>query len=331
MISVARETPMVSTAENTLKRWISYHLAVVFVTLVALVLQAVLGWSQLLFAAIQVVLAAGFTTAWELAKQWIKKAPVGHYLDRYMQPITAALLAALLLPARAPLAMIVLAILGIRFFHWLFIKMFKKLIIHPVLLSIVLIQLFFREWLPLSETMANIFQENTLSVGRFRFWFGFYEGLTLGTSAFIILGLLWIYLSVTRIIQFRMSVWYAVHLIGLVLVLTVFTDQTAWLLFTRLLLGYSVFALVFFVAEPTATPETPEMMAMYPFLAAMLTAWLRLRFDLLEAALYALIFAQFATWVFEQFQQRTTRRRVRMVQVFITLVWAILLINIIIF
>lgn len=331
MISVARETPMVSTAENTLKRWISYHLAVVFVTLVALVLQAVLGWSQLLFAAIQVVLAAGFTTAWELAKQWIKKAPVGHYLDRYMQPITAALLAALLLPARAPLAMIVLAILGIRFFHWLFIKMFKKLIIHPVLLSIVLIQLFFREWLPLSETMANIFQENTLSVGRFRFWFGFYEGLTLGTSAFIILGLLWIYLSVTRIIQFRMSVWYAVHLIGLVLVLTVFTDQTAWLLFTRLLLGYSVFALVFFVAEPTATPETPEMMAMYPFLAAMLTAWLRLRFDLLEAALYALIFAQFATWVFEQFQQRTTRRRVRMVQVFITLVWAILLINIIVF
>ncbi len=331
MISVARETPMVSTAENTLKRWISYHLAVVFVTLVALVLQAVLGWSQLLFAAIQVVLAAGFTTAWELAKQWLKKAPVGHYLDRYMQPITAALLAALLLPARAPLAMIVLAILGIRFFHWLFIKMFKKLIIHPVLLSIVLIQLFFREWLPLSETMANIFQENTLSVGRFRFWFGFYEGLTLGTSAFIILGLLWIYLSVTRIIQFRMSVWYAVHLIGLVLVLTVFTDQTAWLLFTRLLLGYSVFALVFFVAEPTATPETPEMMAMYPFLAAMLTAWLRLRFDLLEAALYALIFAQFATWVFEQFQQRTTRRRVRMVQGFITLVWAILLINIIVF
>ena len=329
MISVARETPMVSTAENTLKRWISYHLAVVFVTLVALVLQAVLGWSQLFFAFLQVALAAGFTIAWVLAWQWIKKEPIGHYLDRYMQPLTAALLAALLLPARAPLTMIVLAILGLRFFNWLFIKMFKKVIIHPVLLSIVLIQLFFREWLPLSETMANIFQEDALSVGRFRFWFGFYEGLTLGTTAFIILGFLWVYLSVTRIIHFRMSIWYAVHLIGLVLVLAIFTDQTAWLLFTRLLLGYSVFALVFFVAEPTATPETPEMMALYPFLVAMLTAWLRLRFDLLEAALYALVFAQFVTWVFEQFQQRTTRRRVRAVQVFIVLVWMGILINII--
>ena len=331
MISVTRETPMVSTSENTLRRWISYHLAVVFVTFVALFLQAVLGWRNLLFALLQVILAVGFTAAWEVARQWLKKAPLGGYLDRYMQPLTAALLAALLLPARAPLTMIVLAIFGIRFFSWLFMKMFKKLIIHPVLLSIVFIQLFFREWLPLSETMVNIFQESSLSVGRFRFWFGFYEGLTLGTTAFIILGFLWVYLSVTRIIHFRMSVWYALHLTGLVLAMTVFTDQTLWLLFTRLLLGYSVFALVFFVAEPTATPETPEMMAFYPFLAAMITAWLRLRFDLLEAALYALVFAQFATWVFEQFQQRTTRRRLRAVQIFIALTWVGWLLNIILF
>ncbi|TVP95432.1 MAG: hypothetical protein EA374_03880 [Acholeplasmatales bacterium] len=328
MISVVRESPMVSTAENTLKRWISYHIAVVFVSLVALILQAVLGWAQLLFAIAQVLLAVGFTAAWEVARKWLRKEPSSGYLERYMQPLTAGLLAALLLPARAPLTMIVLAIVGIRFFTWLFNKMFKKVIIHPVLLSIVLIQLFFREWLPLSETMANIFQESSLSVGRFRFWFGFYEGLTLGTTAFILLGLLWIYLSVTRIIHFRMSVWYAFHLILLVLVLAVFTDQTLWLLFTRLLLGYSVFALVFFVAEPTATPETPEMMAFYPFLAAMLTAWLRLRFDLLEAALYALVFAQFVTWVFEQFQQRSTRRRVRGVQVLVGIIWIILLFNI---
>ncbi|MFW6319427.1 MAG: hypothetical protein ACOC1L_04510, partial [Bacillota bacterium] len=61
-------------------------------------------------------------------------------------------------------------------------------------------------------------------------------------------------------------------------------------------------------SEPTSTPETDEMMIIYPLIAVILTIWFRLQFDIIEAAIYALVFAQFITWVMEQFQTRTFPR-----------------------
>ena len=86
-----------------------------------------------------------------------------------------------------------------------------------------------------------------------------------------------------------------------------------------------MFMLVFFIAEPTSTPETKEMAWIYSMVAAVLTAWFRIQFDLVEAAIYAVLFAQLLTWILEQFQQRTNRTRSKLVFNSIIMLWIIVL------
>ena len=86
-----------------------------------------------------------------------------------------------------------------------------------------------------------------------------------------------------------------------------------------------MFVLVFFIAEPTSTPETDEMMAIYPFLTALLTIWFRIQFGIIEAALYAVVFAQFFIWVFEQFQNRTYPNRVKTLYGLTGVIWVVII------
>lgn len=329
MALVARKTPLVSTSENSFKRLISYHIAVYFMVLVALVLQAALGLREFLFGFTQIIIASSISIllVWVRLK-WQKK-PLYIYRD-YMNRITFGLLTALLLPTESPFYIIVIAVILMDLIAVFFDKVFKKNIIHPVLLSVLFIHIMFRSFLPISLTMSNIFQEETLSFGPIRFLFGAYQGLTLGSSAFLVLLFLWIYLSVAKVIQLKMSLFYLINLVGFVLYYGYFTDSSLWESFTKILLGYSVFMLVFFIAEPTATPETREVAWVYSFIAALLTAWFRIQFDLVEAAIYAVIFAQLFGWILEQFQQRSNPLRAKIVLFFIITIWLGLIITILV-
>ena len=326
---MTQETPLVSTVENTFKRLISYHIAVWFMVFVALVLQLIANWRLLFLGFGQIALAVAFAASGVAAVRIIKRRPYDAY-KYYMEAITKALLAALLLPVQAPFYVIVFTIIFIHTIEWVFKKLFRKNIMHPVLLSLLIVHLIFRDELQVSQTMINIFSEASLEVGRIRLLIGVYEGLTLGTTAFLILGLLWIYLSVTKIIQFKMSVSYLAHMLFGVIVITLLTDYTLWQLFTMLILGYTLFVLVFFIAEPTSTPETDEMMVVFPFISVLFTLWFRLQFDIIEAALYAVIFAQFFTWVSEQLLNRTSPKGVNIIYGLTAFSW-IVLITILIF
>jgi Na+-translocating ferredoxin:NAD+ oxidoreductase RnfD subunit len=319
-----RLTPVVSTSENSLKRLISYHIAVYFMVLVALILQAALGLREFLFGLSQVAIATALSILIVFIAQKIKKQPLWVYRD-YLIMLNYGLLTALLIPTESPFYVIITAILFIAVFRLFFEKVFRKNVIHPVLLSILFIHLLFRSVLPISLTMSNIFQESTLSFGPIRFLFGAYQGLTLGSSAFVILIFLWIYLAVAKVVQFKMSVFYLINLLLATLYYYLAFDLSLWEGFTKIILGYSAFMLVFFIAEPTSTPETKEMAWIYSMVAAVLTAWFRIQFDLVEAAIYAVIFAQLLTWILEQFQQRTNRTRSKLVLTSIIILWVIVL------
>ncbi len=324
-----QHTPLVSTVENTFKRIISYHIAVWFMVFVALILQLIADWRLLIFGFGQIALAVAFASAGVAAVRMLRRRPYDSY-TYYMEAITKALLAALLLPVQAPFYIIIFTIIFIHLFEWIFKKLFRKNIMHPVLLALLIMHLAFRDQLQVSETMINIFSEASLEVGRIRLLLGVYEGLTLGTTAFLILGLLWIYLSVTKIIQFKMSVSYLGHMLFGVIVLTLLTDYTIWQLFTTLILGYTLFVLVFFIAEPTSTPETDEMMVVFPFISVLFTLWFRLQFDIIEAALYAVVFAQFFTWVSEQLLNRTSPTRVKIIYGLTGLAWIGIIITLVV-
>ncbi|MFP4286311.1 MAG: RnfABCDGE type electron transport complex subunit D [Candidatus Izemoplasmataceae bacterium] len=321
---VDRKTPLVSTSENSYKRLISYHIAVYFMVVLSLVLQAAIGFREFVLGFSHVVIVVVVSSCIVAIRLALKKKPLYMYRD-YMGLITYALLTALLLPTESPFYIFIIAVLLMDFIRAFFDKVFRKNIIHPVLLSILFIHIIFGSYLPISLTMSNIFQEETLNFGPIRFLFGVYQGLTLGSSAFIVLLFLWIYLSVAKVIQLKMSLFYLLNLIGLVLYYGFFTEISLWESFTKILIGYSVFMLVFFIAEPTSTPETKEVAWIYSLLAAFLTAWFRIQFNLIEAAIYAVIFAQLTGFILEQFQQRTNPLRARLVFVSILLLWGIMI------
>ncbi len=180
-------------------------------TIVALIIQAVLGPRFFVFGFMQVLVGVTFSAIVVIVKNLVKGEEHTHYQD-YFKPITYGLLAALLLPVQSQLYMIIIVILLTNTLEIIFLKLFQKNIMHPVLLSILIVQLIFREALVIPETMINIFQSESFAVGRIRLFLGTYEGLTLGTSAFFVLGLLWIYLSIGKIIDFKITLWYLIHL-----------------------------------------------------------------------------------------------------------------------
>ncbi len=323
-----QETPLVSTVENTFTRWISYHIAVVFITVVALVVQAVVGWRQALQGLGQTVLAVAIAAAVIALFRLIRGLEIGGY-RHYMDSFTKALLVALLLPVGAPLYVVPVTMLVMLFINVLFKAVFHKTIVHPVLFAVLAAHAVFGASMVVSETMINIFGETSFELGPLRLLLGTYEGLTFGTTAFLVLGVLWVYMAVTKIVQFRMSVWYLVNMIFAVIAFALFTDYSWWGLFTRLILGYTLFMLVFFVAEPTSTPETDEMMTLYPVLAVAFTVALRLAFGMVEAAIYALVLSQFFTWVIEQFLNRTSPERTRIIYGGTAFLWVALVVTLV--
>ncbi len=328
MTFMKQNSPLVLTSENALKRLIIYHIATWFMVITALIIQAVLGIEYFVYGLAQIMTAILVTFGIIIVQDSLMNHRNITFKTAH-HPLTYGLLAALLLPTRAPLYLIALAIISIHVIEFIFKTLFNKNIMHPVLLGILIIQLAFRDLIPVSETMSNIFQSDTLTLGRLRLFFGAYEGLTLGTTAFIVLGLLWIYMSISKIVDYRVGLWYLLHLSIFVISLTLFTDYTFWPLFTQLLLGYALLTLVFFIGEPTSSPETPEMRILFPFITVLLSVVLRLQYDIIEAPLYAILFAQLITWSLEQFYHCSTRFRMRLTHSFITIVWIIVLINII--
>ena len=329
MTFMKQNSPLVLTSENAFKRLIIYHIATWFMVLTALVIQGVLGIEYFVFGLAQIMTAILVTLFFVMLQSITlhKEHPIT--FKNIYRPLTYGLLAALLLPTQAPLYMLGIAIVIIHVTEFIFKKLFNKNIMHPVLLSILIVQLVFRDQFEVSETMSNIFQSETLTLGRLRLFFGAYEGLTLGTTAFIILGLLWIYMSISKIVDYRVGLWYLLHLSIFVVSLTLFTDYAFLPLFAQLMLGYALLTLVFFIGEPTASPETPEMRIIFPFITVLLAVILRLQYDIIEAPLYAVVFAQFLTWGFEQIYHRTTKLRLRIAHSFIIVVWIIVLVNII--
>jgi len=320
-----QKTPLVSTVENSYTRWISYHIAVVFITLVALVVQFVVGWRQaldgLVITALAAVIAVGLIA---LVRLLLGLEVIGY--RHYMHVLTKALLVALLLPVGAPLYIVPVTMLIMLIIDRLFKWIFHKAIVHPVLFAVLTVHAVFGGHMVVSETMINIFGEASFELGPLQLLLGTYEGLTFGSTAFLVLGVLWVYMAVTKIVQFRMSIWYLANMTLAVVAFALLTDYSWWGLFSRLLLGYTLFMLVFFVAEPTSTPETDEMMTLYPVVAVGFTVWLRLAFGMVEAAIYALVFAQFATWVIEQFLNRTSVERTRIIYGGTAFLWIVLVV-----
>ncbi len=116
----------------------------------------------------------------------------------------------------------------------------------------------------------------------------------------------------------------------MIILYTLFTPQSFIYLFSNLILGYTLFTMVFFIGEPTATPETPQLKAAFPFVVPIITVLLRLEYNIIEAAIYATVFAQFLTWLIEQTQFRYTKRRVWIARSIVLLLWIVLIIRTII-
>ena len=317
-------SPIVLTSENALKRLIIYNLGTTFTVITALIIQSLLGIEYFVFGLAQIMSAVLIS----LLIVIIQGIGLEHYLSYKTthKPLTYGLLAALLLPVLSPVYLVPLVIILMHIIEFLFYKLFHKNIVHPVLLSLAIIYLLFPNQFLIPETMQAVFDSSRLEIGRIRFLFGAYEGVSLGATSFMFLAMFWVYMSVSKIIDYKRCMWFLLHLLIYTTILYFVADYTLWTLFNRLFMGYTLFIFVFFIGEPTASPELPETRAIFPFITAVSLVFLRLEFDLVFAPIYAVLIAQSSTWIIEQFYHQSTRFRLRFAQSMVVVSWIAILI-----
>ena len=316
---VARKTPPVTTSENALKNLIIYQVAIVLMVVLSLFIDMTGGPLQLLYGFLKVLFAVSVSTfIVYLRHRFIVKQPLQY--EAFINPMTQTLLLVLLLPTETSLIIVFLGIIIIQFFNLLFLVFAKRRMFNPVLMSFLILQLFFRESLPATDDFFDVMHIQHLTLNGIN-WATLISprGIALLFTAF-----LFIYLSMSRVIQIKTVLFFIVHLFIFVVLFFGYYDLSFLQMFSKVFFGTTLIAIIFLVSEPQSTPETQELTLLYAFLAAVFTAWLRVAYQLIEASLYALVFVQFATWILEQFQHRSTPRRRKIMWGLIGITWGII-------
>lgn len=325
------KTPILSTIENTYKKSLSMHIALLIITVISLIIALLLDHMLLLFGLAQLSISVLFMIAYKviISKKEEKPLVFDHY-QPFIEPINTAIIIALLTPLRANILVLILALIITILFKSMFASVFKEQLVDPILLGLIFSQMAFGERLNISDTFISMFEGTIEDVSFIRLLIGFYEGFTISSAAFIFLAFAAIYLVLAKAIDRMILKATIVHLTLFTVALYLFKDYTFSFLFTNLWLGPTAFSLVFLIPEYTTSPETKEGKMIYSFLVIGLFIVFRLTFKVVASILYALVLAQLIIWVVERFKVRTTPKRRTQVVYGTVIIWLIIITGLIV-
>lgn len=323
--------PILSTIENTYKKSLSMHIALVGITIISLVIALVLDRILLVFGLAQIIMSIIVMVNYKFltGKNHQDSLTLEQY-QPYIEPINTALIIALLTPLRANVMVLILALLITIFFKELFKRVFQEQIVDPILLGLIFSQMVFGERLNLSDTFLALFEGTVEDVSVIRLIIGLYEGFTISSAIFIFLAFAAIYLILAKAIDRLILSHTMIHLGLFTLILFIFTNNSLSFLLTNLWLGPTAFSLVFLIPEYTTTPESKEAKMLYSFIVIGLFIMLRLTFNLLASILYALVITQLMSYMMERFALRSTDKTLKLTYIILVITWCIILISLII-
>ena len=315
-----KKAPIVNNSQRTFKRSITLHFALIVLSIAAIALKAISdvndplevafkAFTMLVIGALVSVIVEVFYAISD------KKISKFENYKGFVDPINTGLIIALLLPSVTPIYVLVLAVVIGVYIGKLVFGGYGYYIFNPALVGVLFAQISFGIQLTVSGTPLQLLKQaiegQTIIFNMKDLLIGNYEAIAIGSTSIIILLGIFIYLLVTKVIDFRISGTFLITIFLLTLGIGFINFYVAGDLsgvynyvVINMITGLTMFGAVFLVSESVSSPTSRETKIVYAVVVALLTVAVRVLGKEIEGVVFAVLFGNMIT----PFLNRTVKR-----------------------
>jgi len=314
-----KKPPIVQNSESSLKRSFNLHIALIIVSVGAILLKAFTAvpedatytaldqaFKVFLMLAIGVGVSMIIELFYALSEGSTKKF---ESYEGFVDPINSGLLIALLLPTITPIYVLVLATVVGVYVGKLVFGGYGYYIFNPALVGVLFANVSFGSRLYVAGTPLELLKQS-MSGSTYTFdnvlelFIGNYEAIAVGSTAAILLIFVMIYLMVTKVIDYRTVLAY-------LLTVGVISFIIGWVngflidyFIVNMISGFTLFGAAFLVAEPVSSPTSRETKYIYAVVIGVMMMLVRVLGNEAEGLVFAVLLGNMIT----PFLNRTVKR-----------------------
>lgn len=319
---VTKKPPIVTNNEKTYKRSLNLHIALIVAALGAIILNGLYsypvpegeipafadGLAQSFKVFSMILLAGGFSVIIELFYS-LSEGDTSKFstYKGFVEPINIGILIALLLPITTPVYVLALTVFIGVYIGKLVFGGYGFYIFNPALVGVLFAYSAFGTQLsligdtPLQLLKLAITENQAFELSSLQdLLVGNYLSTAVGSTSVILLGLLFLYLLVTKVIDLRVAGTYLLTVfvisfgVGFILYANQLDIALAYVII-NMVTGLAVFGAVFFVSETVSTPTSRETKIIYAVTVASLMMVFRTLSDNVEGIIFAVLFGNMIT------------------------------------
>lgn len=314
-----KKPPIVQNSESSLKRSFNLHIALIIVSIAAILLKAFTAvpedatytaldqaFKVFLMLAVGVGVSMIIELFYALSEGSTKKF---ESYEGFVDPINSGLLIALLLPTITPIYVLILATAVGVYVGKLVFGGYGYYIFNPALVGVLFANVSFGARLYVAGTPLELLKRS-MSGETYTFdnvlelFIGNYEAIAVGSTAAILLVFLMIYLIVTRVIDYRTVVAYLLTVGVISLIIGWVNGFLVDYFIVNMISGFTLFGAAFLVAEPVSSPTSRETKYIYAVVIGVMMMLVRVLGNEAEGLVFAVLLGNMIT----PFLNRTVTR-----------------------
>ncbi|QMS84466.1 RnfABCDGE type electron transport complex subunit D [Candidatus Xianfuyuplasma coldseepsis] len=306
-----KKPPIKNNQQRSYKRSLNLHISLLIVSVIAIITRAFIpvaaetSWApdQLFKTFLMLVVGALVSVIIELLYA-LGEGSANDFSEykRWIDPINSGLLIALLLPTSTPIYVLILAVFVGVYIGKLVFGGYGYYIFNPALVGVLFANISFGDFLsigntPLVQLKSVLVESASVNFNMVDLMLGHYEAYAIGSTSIILLTLLLIYLVVTKVIDWRISVTFigTVSVISLIVGYINFGAGAVNFTLINLMTGLTMFGAVFLVAESVSSPTSREAKLVYAVVVAIMTMLVRVVGSSIEGVVFAVLLGNMIT------------------------------------
>ena len=323
---ITKKPPIVSSPDKSYKRLLSLHIALIITALSAIFMNGFynipeeatynLDQSFTVFSMILVGAIVAFLVELVYSLSEGDTTKFNSYRG-FVDPINTGILIALLLPITTPIYVIILAVVVGTYFGKIVFGGRGYYIFNPALVGVLFATISFSAQLGFGEDVVTplqglklVFTEGAMQeITLQSLLTGNFAEIAVGSTSIIVLIILFAYLTMTRVIDLRLSGSFLITVLvmsfGIGYILWAFDNGSAvGYMVVNLLTGLTLFGAVFLVSESVSSPTSRETKIIFGVIVGLLMMLFRTVSENVEGLIYAVLFGNMIT----PFINRTVKR-----------------------
>ena len=317
---ITKKAPIVNNSQRTFKKLITLHFALIVVSITSVVLKALSNVAEPLDSAFQAFLMLGVAALVSVIVEVFyaisnKDTSKFESYKGFVEPINTGLIIALLLPAITPIYVLVLSVIVGVYIGKIVFGGYGYYIFNPALVGVLFAQISFGSQLSVVNTPLQMLKQalegQTIIFDLKDLLIGNYEAIAIGSTSVILLAIVFIYLLVTKVIDFRISGTFLITVFVLTLgigFINFYVSGDLSGIFNYVVInmvtGLTMVGAVFLVSESVSSPTSRETKIIYAVVVAILMMTVRTLGKEVEGLVFAVLFGNMIT----PFLNRTVKR-----------------------